>query len=130
MSAKGRLLAAGAFLVAWGGTLAVLLLVGSDFALLDTSVSLLGIVVSVLTMLAFVEYAPLWLVSNALSLFLNIQLALADISFLPYVIAGVYNLVCTVISVFNVAKLYKLQNANEAPTNDQNTKEQIDEKDR
>ena len=130
MSRKGRMLCAGAFLFVWGITLTTLTLLGSEFAFLDTSVSLLGVLVSILTMLAFVEYAPLWLVSNALSLVLNLQLTLSDISFFPYAIAGVYNLICTIISVFNVAKLYKLQNTSEEQAKAYQTKEQTYEKDR
>ena len=110
MSAKGRILTLVLFLVAWGATLGALTLLGSDFAILDTSVSLLGILVSLLTMLAYIEYAPLWLLSNILSLMLTVQVTLTDISFLPHAVAGIYNLICTVSALFNVAHLYKKQN--------------------
>ena len=111
MSAKGRILSLLLFLVAWGVTLGVLMLSGSDFAILDTSVSLLGILVSVLVMLAYIEYAPLWLLSSILSLALNIQVTMSDITFLPYTISAVYNLLCTIYAFYNVTKLYRIQNS-------------------
>ncbi|MBR2611548.1 MAG: nicotinamide mononucleotide transporter [Clostridia bacterium] len=109
MSNKGRILTLALFLVSWGAILGALILLGSDFAILDTSVSLLGILVSLLTMLAYIEYAPLWLLSNILSLMLTIQVTLTDISFLPHAVAGVYNLICTATALFNVFRLYKKQ---------------------
>ena len=64
LSTKGRIITLSAFLVFWGATLGILTLIGSDFAFLDTSVSLLGIGVSLLTMFAYKEYAPLWLLAG------------------------------------------------------------------
>ena len=109
LSTKGRILAAGSFIALWGATLGALTLIGSDFALLDTSVSLLGVAVSLLTMFAYTEYAPLWLLSSVLSLLLNIQMTLSDLSFFPYTVSGIYNLICTLFALYNVAKLYKIQ---------------------
>jgi hypothetical protein len=60
-------------------------------------------------MFAYTEYAPLWLLSSVLSLLLNIQMTLADVSFFPYTVSGVYNLICTVFALYNVAALYKAQ---------------------
>ena len=111
MNTKGRILVLLLFLAAWGVTLGALMLSGSDFAILDTSVSLLGILVSVLVMLAYIEYAPLWLLSSILSLALNIQVTLSDITFLPYTISGIYNLFCTIYAFYNVIKLYRIQNS-------------------
>ena len=110
MNTKWRILASLAFLIVWGGTLTVLTLIGSDFVLLDTSVSLLGIAVSILTMLAFKEYAPLWLLSSLLSLVLNIMLTVKDITFFPYTVSSTYNLICTSIALYNVYRLYRIQN--------------------
>ena len=109
MNTKWRLLTALAFFAVFGITILVLRLLGSDFALLDTSVSLLGILVSILTMLARVEYAPLWLLSSVLSLALNIQVTISDITFFPYTISATYNLICTATALFNVFRLYKKQ---------------------
>ena len=111
MNTKGRILVLLLFLAAWGITLGALMLSGSDFAILDTSVSLLGILVSVLVMLAYIEYAPLWLLSSILSLALNIQVTMSDITFLPYTISGIYHLFCTVYAFYNVTKLYRIQNS-------------------
>ena len=113
MSAKGRVLSTLLFLAAWGATLGVLKLAGSDFAILDTSSSILGIAVSLLVMFAYIEYAPLWLLSNILSLSLTLQVVFSgDITFLPYTIAGIYNLLCTIYALFNVFRLYRIQNSN------------------
>jgi nicotinamide mononucleotide transporter PnuC len=109
LSSKGRLISLFIFFAFWCLTIGILTLLGSNFAFLDTSVSLLGIGVSILTMLAYKEYAPLWLLSSFLSLLLNIQMTLSDISFFPYVVSGVYNLICTLFAVYKVSRLYKIQ---------------------
>lgn len=109
MSNKTRIYLGVVLLVVWIIIFAVLKVLNSDYAFLDNTVSLLGILVSVLTMLAYIEYSYLWIVSIFLSLLLNIQVALNNPAQITYVIHSVYSLVCTVIAFTNVIKLYKIQ---------------------
>lgn len=109
MSIKGRILTSAGFVAVWVGVFAALKISGGQYAFLDNTVSLLGILVSVLTMLAYIEYSYIWLVSSALSIILNVQVFLNLPSHLPYVIYSLYNMWCVVIAYINVMKLYSQQ---------------------
>ena len=111
MSNKMRIVLGSAFLGAWIVVFVILRALGSDYAFLDNTSSLLGIVVSILTMLAYIEYSYLWALSSVLSLLLNIQVAIADTGHITYVVYSIYCLYCTVASVINVQRLYKKQQA-------------------
>ncbi len=79
--------------------------------LLDTGVSLLGIAVSVLTMLAFIEYVPLMIVSQLLNIMLYIaMLREPDGSkVLPFLVFSCYSLFCQFIALRRVVALYRAQ---------------------
>lgn len=109
LSVKARVCISIGFVAVWLGVLKILQLAGSGYAVLDNTASLLGILVSVLTMMAYIEYSYLWLVSTSLNIILNIQVALNDPSYIPYVIYTVYSMWCVVKAFKNVQKLYKKQ---------------------
>ena len=111
LSVKARVCICIGFVAVWLGVLKILQLAGSGYAVLDNTASLLGILVSVLTMMAYVEYSYLWLVSTSLNIILNIQVTLNDPSHIPYVIFTVYNMWCVVNAFKNVQRLYKKQQA-------------------
>lgn len=109
MSAKTRALSGGAFLMVWLVGFGVLSLVNSEYALLDNTASLLGILVSVLTMLAYVEYTYLWLVSASVGVLLNAQVFMTNPGHITYLVYSVYALFSVVLSFINVRKLYLSQ---------------------
>lgn len=109
MSGKLRIMTLVAFAALWLAVFGVLKLLKSDVAISDTSASLLGILVSVLTALAYIEYSYLWIISSFASLVLNLQLALNDISNISLVVSSVFNLYCVIMAVVTVRKLYKKQ---------------------
>lgn len=111
LSVKARVCICIGFVAVWLGVLKILQLAGSGYAVLDNTASLLGVLVSVLTMMAYVEYSYLWLVSTSLDIILNIQVTLNAPSHIPYVIFTVYNMWCVVNAFKNVQKLYKKQQA-------------------
>ena len=72
---------------------------GSSYMILDNTSSLLGIAVTILSLLRFEEYAPLNVVSGILGLVLHISVFLDTPSQLPYVIFTAYSIICAVIAV-------------------------------
>ena len=109
LSVKARVCICIVFVAVWLGVLKILQLAGSGYAVLDNTASLLGVLVSVLTMMAYVEYSYLWLVSTSLNIILNIQVTLNAPSHIPYVIFTVHNMWCVVNAFKNVQRLYKKQ---------------------
>ena len=114
MSMKLRLLILLAFAVAWVSVLAIRSLAGSDFAILDTTSSLLGILTTFLTMFAFIEYTVLQLVGGVTSISLYINMLLAGrIEQTPFLVYSVYSLICVILAVIRARKLYEEQRSAE-----------------
>ncbi len=102
-----------AVICGYGAAVAVLCLVlntlGSDYSLLDSLSSLLGILVSILTMLAFVEYTWLMLPSALIGICLDFSVMGAHPEQITYVIYAFYSLICVTVGFFRVRKLYAEQ---------------------
>ena len=90
----------------------VLQAAGSSHQLLDNLTSLTGILISVLTMFAFVEYTWLMLPSGMLSIVLNFATMQTNPEQITYVIFSFYSITCVTIQFFRVRKLYAEQNRN------------------
>jgi hypothetical protein len=97
------------FAVAYVTVVLILKLIGSEYAILDTATSMLGILVSFLTMFAFVEYTWLMLPSGILGIALNIATMQANPEQITYVVFSVYSMICVTIQFFCVRKLYAEQ---------------------
>lgn len=106
MSAKTRVVFIVVFLAVWIAGLFILSQVNSQYAFLDNTASLLGILVSVLTMLAYIEYTYLWLVSASVGVLLNVQVFMTTPGHITYLIYSVYALFNVMLSYINVRKLY------------------------
>jgi len=91
--------------------LSVILLKNTDsaFPILDTAVSLIGILNSFLTMFALIEYAPLMIVSQLLTIALYSLMLLDDPAQITYLIFAVYGTICQTLAFINVTKLYRQQ---------------------
>ena len=102
-----------AVFVGSGAAVAVLCLIlnaaGSDYSLLDSLSSLLGILISILTMFAFVEYSWLMLPSGLINIALNLATMQAHPEQITYLIYAFYSLICVTIGFFSVRKLYAEQ---------------------
>lgn len=118
MSVKMRILSLLALLVLWGVSAGVLTYFKYDYAIFDTITFLLSLVVSILTMLAFIEYTYLWIVQAATGLIVNIQMVINNPKETTYLIYGVYALYCVIVAFINVQKFYKEQ---------QNEKQMVEE---
>ena len=109
MSIKLRIAAAGIFALVWAGVFAATYYAKSEFAFLDTTATLLGITVSLLTALAYIEYSYLWLVSCGISLLLSLQITLKDRANIMFLVSSVYNFYSVICAFINVRKLYSQQ---------------------
>ena len=89
---------------------AVLQAAGSSHQLLDNLTSLTGILISVLTMFAFVEYTWLMLPSGMLNIVLNFATMQTNPEQITYVVYSFYSITCVTIQFFRVRKLYAEQN--------------------
>lgn len=109
MSASLRLMVFAGFAVCFVVVYIVLKSLGSEYAILDNMSTLIGIMVSVLTVFAYIEYSYLWLLSAGVQLALNIQVMLNNPAHITYVIFSLYCAYCIVLAFINVRKLYKEQ---------------------
>jgi len=109
MSAKTRLMLTVLFFAVWLVSFSILVKNSSIYALLDSFTSVLGTIVSVLTLLAFIEYSYLALISCISGIALHVQLVVQDPSQLTYLIYACYSFYCTVFAFFTVRKLYAEQ---------------------
>ena len=110
MSLKQRVFTLVGFLAVWGGVLIVLKLIGSNYAILDTTTSLLGILNTFLTMFAFIEYTVLQLIGGMTSICLYISMiANGTTEQATFLIYSVYSLMCISLAIVRARKLYAEQ---------------------
>lgn len=109
LTGKQRSLVGVGFVMAWAAVMALLSLLGSSYQVLDTTITLVGILASVLTMLAYVEYAYLVFPSTILSIVLYALMLQENPAQITYLIYTVYCLICQLTSLQRVRKLYRLQ---------------------
>jgi len=81
----------------------------SQNSILDVTSSVLGIFVSFLTLFAFVEYAPLMIVSSLVSVALNVEIFLEKPGQITYIIFSVYCFLCQIKAYINVKEIFKKQ---------------------
>ena len=87
----------------------VLKAAGSSHQILDNLSSLMGILITILTMFAFVEYTWLMLPSGILNIALNIATMQTNPEQITYVVFSVYSMICVTIQFFCVRRLYAEQ---------------------
>jgi nicotinamide riboside transporter PnuC len=109
MSVKMRAISLVSLFVLWGISAGVLTYFKYEYAIFDTVTFLLGLAVSILTMLAYIEYTYLWIISAFTGLIVNIQMVINNPKETTYLIYGVYALYCVIVAYINVQKFYKEQ---------------------
>lgn len=117
MSKKVRLIFLAVFLVLWSVLAIVFLHLKYEYAILDSGVFLLGFIIPVLTLLAYIEYTYLWIVQAVVSLLLSVQMAFNDYSQITYLIYAVYSFYCIIFAFLTVRKFYKEQQSAEKNNN-------------
>ena len=109
MSAKMRIGFLIGVLVVWAALAAGCYYLNYEYALLDSILFLLGVIVQVLTMLAYIEYTYLWIIQAVIGLFLNVHMVFVDPKEATYLVYGVYALYCVIGAFISVQKFYKEQ---------------------
>lgn len=109
MSVKFRILTAVALVAIYVPLFIINLNAGASFAAIDTAVSILGIAVTLLTMLAFTEYTYLSILNTTLGLLLYILMIKENPEQLCYLIYTVYSLICIIRAAVNVHRIHKQQ---------------------
>ncbi|MBO5858618.1 MAG: nicotinamide mononucleotide transporter [Clostridia bacterium] len=109
MTNKQRILLFAGIAVLTVGMVVVLPLLGSEYVLLDSITTLLGIAIYFLTMFAFVEYTTLMIINCTLGTVLYITMLKDSPDTSTYLIYSVYSLICVVFAFFEARKLYAQQ---------------------
>ena len=109
MTNKVRLVSLASLVLLWSVLAAVFIHFDYEYALLDSLSFLLGFVIPVLTMLAYIEYTYLWIVSLFVNILLSIQMVINDYRQITYLIYAVYSFYCIICAFVNVNKFYKEQ---------------------
>ena len=105
MSGGVRLLVLLGFALVWPAVyFTISSLPGATQSALDVTGTLIGLLVTVLSMLRFSEYAPLNLVSVAISLTTHTMIFLSDTSNITYVIYTLYSGICLAAAMIRMKK--------------------------
>ena len=110
MSGKQRLLVGTGFAICWVGLFVALRIMGSSYQLWDNTTTLLGILTTILTMLAYVEYAPLMIVGCICGTGLYINMIFDSPEQVTYLIYSLYTLICCIKGYRRAGALYREQN--------------------
>ncbi len=109
LSNKQRATITVGFLLCWVILYIILQFAGSEHSLLDNTITLLGILTTVLMMFAYIEYTVLMVVNNIVSLVLYITMIGDNPERITFLIYTVYSTVCCVIALFGARKHYIAQ---------------------
>ncbi len=108
---KGRVGISTGFVTAWIALYALLSQFDASYLLLDNTVTLIGVLVSVLAIFPYIEY--IWL--NLLSVFISIVLYIVMLRENPeqttYLVYNIYAFICVVMATHRSQKLYAAQQA-------------------
>ena len=109
MDWKQRLLTAAGFGITLLGLQLVLSLTDANYILLDSTTTLLGILISFLTMFAFIEYTGLMLVSGLVSIVLYLTMLRDTPEQITYLVFSLYSYICQLRAFVRARKVYAQQ---------------------
>ena len=109
LSAKSRMILSFIFAVSFFAMYMILLALNSKYRLLDLSVSLISVVTSVLALFSFMEYSWTMLGTGVFSIVLDISMMRDHPGQITYLIFSIYSMICIILQVISVHKLYKKQ---------------------
>lgn len=109
LSWKQRGWVAAAFAAAWCVLFVVLRMLGSSYQLLDNTVTLFGVLISILTIYACIEYTWLMIPSGLFNIVLYITMIPANPEQVTYLVFSIYSMICVTMALVYARKLYKKQ---------------------
>ncbi len=121
MSTKMRIWISVGSAIAFAVFFAILSAVGSPYAILDNISTIIGTIVTVIVLFAYIEYAYLMPIHTAISVMLQIQVLMQDPTALPFLIMAIYNFYCAINTFITVRRLYKVQQAEINAAHSENT---------
>ena len=86
----------------------------SQYRVLDSASTILGILATVLTMLSYIEYTVVMLLGQVCSIVLYIAMLQTSPEQITYLIQSVYTMVCTVSAFLQANQIYTKQQAQKA----------------
>jgi hypothetical protein len=81
----------------------------SSYPTLDNLVTLMGLAISLLSLLSFREYSYLMLINSAINLTLYVVMSMDNPAQITYLIYGINSTICVSMQFFSVRKLYREQ---------------------
>ncbi|MBP3369766.1 MAG: hypothetical protein J6L85_03340 [Clostridia bacterium] len=111
MSNKMRIWIAVASVAFFAVFFVILSAVGSPYAILDNISTILGTIVTIIVLFAYIEYAYLMPIHTAIAVMLQVQAFMSDQATLPFLIMAIYNFYCGINIFITVRRLYKVQQA-------------------
>ncbi len=109
LSAKQRILGAVGLVILWFALTATVNALGGSYGGLDSAVSLIGVVGTLLSMFAFIEYSYFNMGANILSIILYINMLGAMPEQSTYLVSSAFGLVCNARAFLIAHRLYKKQ---------------------
>ncbi len=109
LSPKQIAVAVVCLIIIWIVVYKVLSLFNSSYLILDNTITLIGILASVLMLFAYVEYTWLMVFSRIISMFLYIKMMKSNPAQITYLIFEIYFLTCNVLALIKALQLYKEQ---------------------
>lgn len=109
LSTRMRVILGVASVLGFGAVQAILMCLGSNYAVLDNLSFVNGVLVNVLSVLAYIEYIYLQFAGGFLTIALNVQVMLSKPAHSTYLIFSLYSLYCLAVAFRNVRRIYHEQ---------------------
>ncbi len=113
MTVKQRLLWSGGFVGGWVILYILFSVFGSGYLLLDNTVTLLGILCTVITMLSYIEYTLIKVLGDICSLVLYLVMIMTVPEQTTYLIFTIYSLICGIFAIRRAWSSYQRQSMEE-----------------
>ena len=109
LTARQRMATTAGFTFVWLAVMLILSRAGSDHRVLDTTISLVGILASLLAMLSYIEYVTLTALGQVFSLILYISMLKTNPEQLTYLVYSLYSLICIIQAFIRTRGIYAEQ---------------------
>ena len=103
--------------VAWFGTFIALRLANSNYQLLDSTMTIASLLISILILFAFVEYTWLMIPLGVLGVYTNTIVMMDSLDRMPFLVFSVFSLYCQFLAFFQARRLFAEQQALKTTTN-------------
>ena len=111
MSGHQRILTAGVCILVWLAMFFILRCMHSDYQIVDSSFTLLGLLIYVLTLFAFVEYTWLMIPNCLSNIILNIIVMADKPDRITFLVFSFYSLYCNALGFIQARRIYAEQQA-------------------